>query len=183
MADLLDVHRALLETWRTRTNLVGPGPLDAHYDDAREAFAGLRPEGRWADLGSGAGFPGIPFAAMFPTVAVDLVENRRLRVQFLEAVLEAAKDALVTRPAPLRVVAANLRTLPPGRYDGVMARALAPPDELLALVRPLLRPRGRVVMFLGGEAPTPAADGWVLEAETPYRIADKARRSLVMRRA
>src|SRR5688572_1968559 len=54
--DLLEVHRRALEQWRGSMNLVGPGDLEEHYADSEAALAGLRPVGRWADLGTGAGF-------------------------------------------------------------------------------------------------------------------------------
>lgn len=181
-ADLLLLHRRLLEAARHATNLVGPGPLDEHYDDATEALTGLEPGGRWADLGSGAGFPGIVFAAMFPEVAVDLVENRAKRVAFLKAVLAAAEAELPPRPAPLRVVGHRLERLAAASYDGLLARALARPPVVLEHARRLLVPRGRVVLFLQQDADLPAAPGFELERVRPYSVGDKQRKSAVLRR-
>ena len=60
-------------------DLVGPGPLEPHFQDAAGAVAGLEAVGRWVDLGSGAGFPGIALAARHPGAEVWLVESRRKR--------------------------------------------------------------------------------------------------------
>ncbi|MEM1030207.1 MAG: RsmG family class I SAM-dependent methyltransferase [Myxococcota bacterium] len=179
MNPLLEIHRRHLAAARTETNLVGPGPLDVHYEDARGALRDLRPEGRWADLGSGAGFPGIVFAAMFPSVAVDLVENRRRRVEFLQRVVEASRT-VAPRPAPLRVVGRSLRVLPPQTYDGLLARALAKPPVVLDYARRLLVPGGMVVLFLQAEADPPAADDFEVSVVTPYVVDEKRRKSVAL---
>ena len=88
MSDLLSTHRRLLERWRKSMNLVGPGDVQVHFDDCQLALATLTPEGHWVDLGSGAGFPGIPLAATWPELRVDLVDSRKKRCWFLEQVLD-----------------------------------------------------------------------------------------------
>jgi 16S rRNA G527 N7-methylase RsmG len=80
MSDALNAHRTLLEKWRKAMDLVRPGrPLDPHFDDARQAVtrlpraahpAGQALAGRWADLGSGAGFPGVALAVLHPGAEV-----------------------------------------------------------------------------------------------------------------
>lgn len=83
MPTLAETHRRVLEQWRGAMNLVGPGPIAPHFADSEAALAGLDPVGRWVDLGSGAGFPGLVLAAMYPSVAVDLVDSRKKRCVFL----------------------------------------------------------------------------------------------------
>ncbi|MCB9680686.1 MAG: 16S rRNA (guanine(527)-N(7))-methyltransferase RsmG [Alphaproteobacteria bacterium] len=168
---LLQVHEDLLERWRERMNLVGPGPVQVHYDDARHALEGLAPTGHWADLGSGAGFPGIVFAAMFPDVTIDLVDSRQKRCVFLEEVVAQAQ-------APgIQVRCARIETLPDEAYDGIVARALAPPEEVLAMGTRLLRPGGRLVLFLQGHLDPPRAPDYRLDRVTPYTVDGKARQS------
>ena len=79
-------HRDLLSKWRGAMDLVGPGPLDPHFQDAKGAVDKLDPTGQWADLGSGAGFPGIAMAALWPNAHVTLVESRLKRATFLKKV-------------------------------------------------------------------------------------------------
>ena len=81
------MHRFLAELarWAPRTNLVGssePAALARHVEDSL-AVAGYLPDGaRVVDLGSGAGFPGIPIAIARPDLLVTLVEIReRTRAQ------------------------------------------------------------------------------------------------------
>ena len=94
-----DAHLQLLTRWRGAMDLVGPGPLDPHFIDAVEAVEGLAVSGRWADLGSGAGFPGISLAARHPDAEVLLVERRQKRAVFHNQVLAAAalENATVLR--------------------------------------------------------------------------------------
>lgn len=154
MADLLAVHRRELEAWRRVMNLVGPGPVDEHYIDAEGAVGWLRPAGHWADLGTGAGFPGVVLAHLHPELRVDLVDSRRKRCVFLEHVLAAAD---VDRDR-VRVMCQRVEALPSGAYDGVTARAFAPPPAVFQHAERLLRPGGSVVLFLQGGAAVPSSE-------------------------
>ena len=49
------VHKTLLGKWRKAMDLIGPGPMEPHFEDANSAVHGLEAEGNWVDLGSGAG--------------------------------------------------------------------------------------------------------------------------------
>ena len=182
MDALLATHRRLLEARRHAMNLVGPGDLEPHYLDARRGLAGLHPVGLWADLGSGAGFPGIVFAAMFPEVAVHLIERRQKRAVFLEAVLIEARDLVAARPAPIEVQRVDLTALSPGTYDGVLARALAPAAEVLTIAWPLLKPGGQAVLFIQGDAREPHVDGYARVAVHPYRVEGRAHKTVSWRK-
>lgn len=173
VAEVERVHRALLERWRGVMDLVGPGPLDPHFQDAAAAVAGLHARGPWADLGSGAGFPGIALAAAWPEAEVSLVESRQKRSVFLETVVA---EAGLTNARVLRVRAEDLH---PG-FDGIIARAFLPPDEYLALARRLLAPGGRVVLLAGDRDVTPPP-GWEGLEEARYPVGDGYRRRLVLR--
>lgn len=174
---LLHEHRELLERWRLRMNLVGPGPVQPHYDDARLALAGLDARGRWVDLGTGAGFPGIVLAAMFPEAEVELVDSRQKRCVFLEEVLARAGATGVN------VRCTRLETLTPASYDGLTARALAEPPAVVEMARTLLRADGRLVLFLQADAALPPHEGFVVQTERPYTVDGKARRAVWLQRA
>lgn len=169
------VHRALLERWRNSMDLVGPGPVEPHFQDAAASVADLHATGRWADLGSGAGFPGIALAAAWPEARVALVESRQKRAVFLENVVA---DARLDNATVLRQRAEELT---PG-FDGLISRAFLPPEAYLALAATLLAPEGRVVVLLGDRAP-PETPGWIPLADDRYAVADGFRRRLVLRRA
>lgn len=175
--DLLATHRALLERWRHAMNLVGPGDVEEHYRDADQALAGLAPAGRWVDLGTGAGFPGIVFAARFPDVQLDLVDSRKKRCAFLEHVLAEAGVA----PDRVRVRCVRAEALE-GPYDGVLARAFGPPADVLEHAARLLAPGGLVVLFLGRDAVVPEDDRFAPFHVERYRLDDRERQAVTLRR-
>lgn len=164
MSTLRTVHRELLERWRRSMNLVGPGPLDVHFVDCDLAIEGLQPRGRWADLGSGAGFPGLVLADRCSDLAVDLVDSRRKRCVFLEEVV--ARAGVEDR---VRVLHTRVESLPDAGWDGVTARAFAPPDRVLAHAARLLRPGGELFL-LHGDGVTLGGPAWERLAHRSYVV-------------
>ena len=180
MADLLTTHHQMLEKFRGSMNLVGPGPVDFHFDDAKRALKPLSPSGYWADMGTGAGFPGMVFAALFPHVRLDLVDSRQKRCWFLNHVLNNA--TLPPDRAPIAVHCSRIEALQTGPYDGVVARALAKPEEVMNLTRSLLKPGGQLVLLLQeSQSVSPTAEFTAI-AEHPYTIAGKPRKTGVFQR-
>ena len=178
--DLLDAHRTLLEQWRHSMNLVGPGPISEHYVDADHALQALsEPAGRWADLGTGAGLPGIIFAARFPTVALDLVDSRRKRCIFVEQVLGQAD---LTGHAERRVRCQRVESLEDAQYDGIISRAFAPPAKVLDHADRLLRDDGCVLLLLLADADVPEDSRFVVEKEHPYTMPGRDPRKAVLLR-
>lgn len=177
--DLLATHRALLERWREAMNLVGPGDLDEHYQDCARALAWLRPVGRWADLGSGAGFPGVVFAARAPPqVSLDLVESRQKRAAFLREVL---REAAVPEDR-VRVVRGRVEDLDPQSYQGVLARAFAPPAEVLGHAARLLDTDGTVVLLLQADQEVPPDDRFAPFHVERYEVGGRPRKAVALRR-
>jgi 16S rRNA (guanine527-N7)-methyltransferase len=126
----LDAFAALLRTANDRQNLVSAASLDQlwlrHIADSAQLL-GFAPssEAAWLDLGSGAGFPGLIVAALHPG-PVTLVEERRLRAEFLHS----AAETLGVRVAIAQTKIERLATRP---FDVISARAFAPLPRLLAL--------------------------------------------------
>ena len=168
-------HRRLLSRWRKAMDLVGPGSLDPHFVDAVGAVSGLDVQGRWADLGSGAGFPGISLAARHPEAEILLVESRQKRVVFLNQVVAAAG---LTNATVLRQRTESLD----GGLDGVISRAYKPPLRYLDDAKRLLRPGGVAVVMLGDGAEVPLPDGWALVSRQRYPVPDGWRERLVVRK-
>ncbi|MES2638653.1 MAG: RsmG family class I SAM-dependent methyltransferase [Myxococcota bacterium] len=169
-----DAHRALLEKWRKTMDLVGPGPVDPHFDDAEAAVGWLGATGAWADLGSGAGFPGIMLAETSPGASVTLVERRQKRCAFLEAVVAAAKLPNVT------VACADTAALPVAHYDGIVSRAYKAPDEMLDEGRRLLKPSGLLVLLLAREEAPVAPDFELFHVER-YTVEGRPRAAVALR--
>ena len=136
----LDHFVVLFRKWSKAINLASPSTLpsiwDRHILDSAQLYA-LRPgPGRWVDLGSGGGFPGVVLAILLAETGnghVDLVESNHKKAAFL-------RQALVETGAAGQVHAIRIEeagsALP--ACDAVCARALADLDGLLTYARPWL---------------------------------------------
>jgi 16S rRNA (guanine527-N7)-methyltransferase len=127
--------------------------VDQHIADSLSGLEveALRSARRVADLGSGAGFPGLPLAIALPEASVDLVESTRRKCEVIER-LAAAAGVRNARAVPLR---AEELAAGEGRdaYDVVTARALAPLAVLVEYAAPLLRDGGVLVAWKGSPDP------------------------------
>lgn len=149
MADLVR-YRALLEEGAAVMNLVGPATLPdfwrRHALDSAQLLA-LAPEARtWADLGTGAGLPGVVLAILLKGregAKVWLVDSLAKRCRFLQQVIEALD-------LPAEVINARAETVAPPA-EVVTARACAPLDRLLTFAWPSLK-GGALGLFLKGES-------------------------------
>jgi len=188
----LEAYIALLTRWNARINLVAPATIDTawmrHIADSAQLFA-LAPASAstWIDLGSGAGLPGLPVAALaaekLPGLRLTLVESDTRKAAFLTtAAREMGLDVTVE--------ARRIEALPARPYDVVSARALAPLDRLCALAHGFsARSKGRqagpgtVFLFPKGarldSELTTATAGWHIRAE---RIASRTDRSATVLR-
>ena len=149
----LDRYIALLREWQAKTNLVAPSTLPhlwtRHIADSLQ-LVDLAPSAkRWADLGSGGGFPGVVLAcamAGMPEARVHLVERIAKKAAFLrEAVRVTASPGVVH----LAEIGDNVDRIT-GPVDCVTARALAPLHQLIGFAEPLMR-QGAKALFLKGQ--------------------------------
>ena len=101
-----------------------------------------------ADVGSGAGLPGLAIAVLRPDVAVTLIEPMLRRTTFLEEAVQALGLGNVTVRRARAEDAEDLA----GRFDVVTARAVAPLAKLARWTVPLLRPGGRLLALKGSSA-------------------------------
>jgi 16S rRNA (guanine527-N7)-methyltransferase len=135
----------LLLKWNKVYNLTGVRGADEVVDrHFVESFA-LRPllKGTHvADVGSGGGLPGVPLAIVEPERQFTLIESRAKRVRFLRHVV-AELELVNTEVAHGR--AEDLPVTQP--FDTVLARAVAPPAELLSICRHLTAP-GSILLLL-----------------------------------
>jgi 16S rRNA (guanine527-N7)-methyltransferase len=124
---------------------------DAHVADSLVALGldVLAGAERIADLGSGAGFPGLALAVALPRAEVSLIESQRRKCEFLERVCAAATIENA------RVVCSRAEEWRDGlaRNDAVVARALAPQTVVLEYAAPLLRVGGSLVDWRGRRDP------------------------------
>ena len=130
-------------------NLVGPDTIpdvwNRHIFDSAQLLDLVDEAATWADLGAGAGFPGLVLAILLKERAdshVWLVDSLGKRCRFLQEVV----DALSLRATVVNGRAEEQRI----KVDVVTARALAPMDRLLGYAQPYLQ-RGAQGLFLKGE--------------------------------
>jgi 16S rRNA (guanine527-N7)-methyltransferase len=146
---LLD-YLALLEKWNRTHNLTAirdPREMvPAHLLDSLAVVPHVAGPAV-ADIGSGAGLPGIPLALALPDFRFTLLESRDKKVQFL-------RHAASSLPlANVEVVRERVEAYRPGvKFDTLTARAFAPLPELVAVCRHLLAPRGRLLALKGRQA-------------------------------
>jgi len=152
----------LLVSWNSRLNLVGEHErsalVDRHLVDSLAAvplLAGLGAKLRVADIGSGAGLPGIPLAIAAGTREMVLIEPRRKRASFLRAVRRAQPELGLT---VIERRGEELSDLEPAGFDAIVSRAALTDEALLGVARELLRDGGLLIAYRGaspspGEAP------------------------------
>jgi 16S rRNA (guanine527-N7)-methyltransferase len=127
-------------------------PESAWRVHVEDSLAGLQVEDlrdawRIADVGSGAGFPGLTLAVAIPRAEVDLVESVRRKCGFMERAIEAGgiSNASVVEARSEEVAAGEARE----SYDAVTARAVGRLSTLAELASPLLREGGVLVAWKG----------------------------------
>ncbi len=121
--------------------------MQAHIADSLaalelDALSGAR---RIADLGSGAGFPGLALAVALPDAEVSLIESQTRKCEFLERLCTAAG----VENARVVCTRAEEWGAGIGTNDAVLARALAPQAVVLEYAAPLLRVGGALVDWRG----------------------------------
>lgn len=137
---------------------------------------------RVVDVGTGAGFPGLPLAIVDPQRHYTLLDASGKKVRF---VAHAARLLGLDNVEPLHARAETCHPAEP--FDTVVARAFAPLPELLARVAGLCGPATRVLAMKGRRDPAERAAlpaGWELEADHELQVPglDARRHVLVLRR-
>jgi 16S rRNA (guanine527-N7)-methyltransferase len=119
--------------------------IDDHLADSLVALDTVRLADAVADIGSGAGLPGLPLAIAVPRVSFAVVESARRKCEFIERAVAAC------RIANARVVNARVEAWPEGigSFDVVTARAVAPLAVVAEYAAPLLRIGGVAVVWRG----------------------------------
>jgi 16S rRNA (guanine527-N7)-methyltransferase len=163
LADAIRFRR-LLEAGNERMNLVGTSTLAdfwrRHFLDSAQLLRLAPSARRWADLGAGAGFPGVVLAIFLkgePGAEIHLVDSMTKRCVFLEEVVRT-----LGLPAHVHNARAEAVVL---KVDVVAARACAPLTRLLGFARPSLTGRTRGLFLKGAEV-----DSELAEARKSWRF-------------
>jgi len=177
--EALERYRLELERWNRRYGFVKASGRDLvvrHFLDCLAGLpvlAGLSPRRTVLDVGSGAGFPGLPLALFLEDSQVTLLERSSRKAAFL------ANVVALLGLANVRVLESDLRALQE-RFDLVTFRALSPLDRELPGLRRVLAPGGAIAAYKGrreriaqelaqaARSPTKPAEATVIRLEVPF---------------
>jgi 16S rRNA (guanine527-N7)-methyltransferase len=170
-AATLVAHLDLVDEWSELMNLTAirerPQQITKHLLDSLSVAPFLRGK-RVADVGSGAGFPGITLAVVRPDVHFALVESTGKKCRFLEHV----RDTLGL--GNVEVVQSRAESYQPEiRFDTVVARAVGPLVDLVRNAGPLVAGGGRLLAMKGRYPEDELAkrlNGWKVVAVHPLQV-------------
>lgn len=146
-----------LRAWNEKFNLTAiidpTGIQIKHFLDSLSALKVMRPAGlKVADVGTGAGFPGLPLKIVCPDIRLTLIEATGKKITFCEHIITALKLSGVN---VVKARAEEVGQDPAHReqYDWVLARAVAEMPVLAEYLLPLAKRGGRVLAQKGEHAP------------------------------
>jgi 16S rRNA (guanine527-N7)-methyltransferase len=156
MLPRISMYIDILVRWNARINLTAirdPEEIvTRHFGESFFAARYLFPDTalakaddslvRVADVGSGAGFPGLPIKLWAPGVALTLIESNQKKATFLR---EVARALNLT---DIHIQNVRAETLDPAQYDVVTLRAVERFSDVLPVVAQILAPSGRVALLI-----------------------------------
>lgn len=184
--EALQAFDELVRRWNPAINLVSKTTLSdlwvRHIADSAQVFA-LCPEsaGKWVDLGSGGGFPGLVVAILAkekrPQLRVVLVESDLRKATFL-------RQAVQTLGLSAEVISHRIEALPALKAEVLSARALASLADLLGYANTHLQPDGVAIFPKGArfkEELAEARKSWNFDLEQNPSLSDPEAAILVIR--
>ena len=152
--DRFETYHRMLAEWNERMNLTAiTDPVEVaekHFADSLAALTYLKPGMRVIDVGTGAGFPGVPLLIMAPELELTLADSLNKRLTFLDALLKelGLKAELVHG----RAEDLGQNRLYRERFDIAASRAVASLPVLLELTTPFVKVGGSAIAYKGDAA-------------------------------
>ncbi len=159
----LKQYARLIEEWNKKINLISRQDTARictyHIIDSIAACRFITTDARCADIGSGAGLPGIPLAIVRPDIKMTLIESIKKKCQFLEMAVTAIglKNT--------KVILGRAEALPPLGSDVILSRLTSALDRTLHYCQFHLKPCGLLVLY--------KSLGWEKELKTSAKILAK----------
>jgi len=152
--DQFETYYAMLADWNTRVNLTAiTEPEDVakkHFLDSLAAAPYLKANAAVADVGTGAGFPGLPLLILRPDLKLTLIDSLQKRLVFLEAVLKELK--LSAELVHARAEDAGQNPKYREKFDAALTRAVSGVPVLCELTLPLVKVGGVSIAYKGDSA-------------------------------
>ena len=151
---MLSLYLDMLKDWNSRMDLTAVSDdeemVDRHFVDSLVLLKSDLPRenSRMIDVGTGAGFPGLVLAMARPDLKITLLDAQRKRLDFLQAVGEAAGLSNIT-PVHARAEDGARRPELREQFDYASARALAPLNVLCEYLLPYVRTDGLALCWKG----------------------------------
>ncbi len=140
-----------LKVWNKKINLTSLRDdrdiVIGHFLDSISAARFVPAPSRVLDIGSGAGFPGIPIKIVSPSVEVTLLDSAHKKVMFMREVIRAL--GLADAEAVWGRAEDDRNGIGRRSFDRVITRAVGPIPDILRLSEPYLAPGGRVILMRG----------------------------------
>ena len=152
--DRFEIYHRLLSEWNEKMNLTAiTDPVavaEKHFADSLAALPYLKPGMKVVDVGTGAGFPGVPLLIMEPGLELTLADSLQKRLTFLGALLQEL--GLTAALVHGRAEDLGQNRLYRERYDVALSRAVANLPVLLELTTPFVKVGGMAIAYKGDGA-------------------------------
>ena len=176
----ISAYLDLLIRWNDRTNLTAlRSPeeiITRHFGESLFAAQQISPTGKstLADVGSGAGFPGLPIKLWAPQLHVTLIESHHKKATFLREVIRTVKLTNIE-------VQATRAEQTTQTFDYVTLRAVERFDQVLPAAARLLKPGGHLALLIGeDQIPTAQTLLPTLKWDKPIAIPNSTHRILIV---
>jgi 16S rRNA (guanine527-N7)-methyltransferase len=147
VASQIETYLNLLVKWNRKINLTAEKKAEdilfRHVFDSIQYARFIQPENKIIDIGSGAGFPGIPLKIIYPQLQLDMVDSQRKRCSFLDTVSRKLGFEQVN------VINSRVEDIPnveDGKFDAVVFRAVTESQMCLMLGGRFIPPGGKIIL-------------------------------------
>ena len=152
--DRFELYQRLLLEWNEKMNLTAiTDPVEVarkHFADSLAALPYLQPGAKVIDVGTGAGFPGVPLLILRPELQLTLADSLQKRLTFLETLLREL--GLHAQLVHGRAEDLGQNRLYREQFDAALSRAVAGLPVLLELTTPFVKVGGAAIAYKGDAA-------------------------------
>ena len=149
MIDRFQKFCSILQKWNDKINLTSEKDplsiLEKHVFDSLQYLRWLDPSHKALDIGSGAGFPGIPIKIVHPDLNMTLMESQRKRCSFLREAIRTLKLEGIDVAEGRAEGFFNLEAFA-GKFDRIFFRGFSSFSTCLATGLPFLKEGGRIIL-------------------------------------